>query len=102
MATIAITLDAIIDGKQQTVSRLATIDDAVMPHFFDAYRDSYGEINIGSEETPSMRPMTDEETFATYATGIANGSVTNVQGFVRAQAHAAAETQIPVIEVKAS
>lgn len=99
MATITMTLEATIDGTSQTISKSATIDDAVMPHFFDAYRNSYGEINAGTEEAPLMRPMTDAETFAAYAGGIAAGSVANVQSFVRAQALAVAEASIPQIEV---
>lgn len=99
MATVTMTLDAVIDGEQKTVSRSATIDDAVMPYFFAAYRAAYGQINAGTDEAPEMRDMTDEETFARYAAGISAGSVANVQSYVREMTLKAAAESVPVIEV---
>lgn len=99
MATITMTLDAVIDGTQQTISRSATIDDAAMPLFFHAYRDAYGQINGGTDDQPEMRDMTDEETFAKYAAGISAGTVANVQNHVREITLKAAAENVPIIAV---
>lgn len=89
MATITLTLTAIIDGTPQTISKSATIDDGLMPSFFQAYRAALGQINGGTEEAPAMRDMTDAETFGAYALGISAGTAANVQGHLRAVAQAA-------------
>lgn len=97
MATITMTLAAVIDGEQKTITRSATIDDAAMPHFFDAYRAVYGQINGGTEEMPALRAMTDEETFVAYAAGISAGTVANVQNYLREIASRAATESVPEI-----
>lgn len=105
MADTSITLTAPIDGKQQTLTRGATIDDSLMPYFFACYRASYGQVDSGKvddNKQPIMRDMTDEETFAKYAGGISNGTLANVQSFVRDQATKAALAQVPTIAITAN
>lgn len=101
MATTKMELTGVIDGKKQTIAAEATIDDAVLPHFFDAYRRNYGQVNDGTVEEPKMRDMTDAETFQVYAKGIANGTIAQVQMHLRAKAHEEAEAAIPEITVTA-
>ena len=104
MATVSITLSAVMDGQQQTETRSAEIADAIMPYFFAAYRATYGQVESGEfdeNQRPVMRDMTDVETFAKYAAGISNGSVANVQNYVREQVRAAADAAVPSITVTA-
>lgn len=97
MATITMMLAAVIDGEQKTISRSATIEDAIMPHFFETYRAAYGQIEEG--DPPVLRDMTDEETFVKYSAGISAGTVANVKSHLREIAMKAAVAGIPNIDV---
>lgn len=102
MATVILTLNARIDSKDKEISRSATIEDAAMPYFFNCYRNSYGQVDSGEvdeNKQPILRDMTDEETFKKFATGFANGSLANVQSFIRAEAVKQVEASLPNVEV---
>lgn len=79
------------------LSRSASIDDALLPYFFACYREVYGQVE--DVDTKILRDMTDEETFQKYAAGISNGTLANVQNFVRNQVVQQAMTKVPEISI---
>jgi hypothetical protein len=105
MAIATISLQGTIDGKTQTVSKSATIDDAVMPYFLACYRAAYGQVpdTVADPDGTKriMRGMTDAETFAAYADGISAGTLGNVRTYLKDRARQAAEAAIPNITMEA-
>jgi hypothetical protein len=97
MADIVLTLQF----GDHSYSRAAAIDDGLMPMFFDTYRRSYGQIadGVDADGKPLMRDRTDEEVFAAYAHGIADGTIANVVSHVRELRIAQALAGAPKIEI---
>jgi hypothetical protein len=118
------TYNGAADGNTAAaLTHVGTIDDAVVVHFFSAYRDTFGQVQstdangvllwqnnatppvqqasatAGMGFAPVMRNMTDAETWEKYTQGIAEGTAALVQRYLEKQALAAALSLLPNVTV---
>lgn len=77
MATITLSLTGNIDGTSKTVSKTATIEDGVLPYFFQCYQQKF------SVESPIT---TNEAAFDALAADFAGSATREVLNFVKQQA----------------
>jgi hypothetical protein len=94
MAQVTLTITGTIDGKAQTISKSATIDDTVLPFFLSFYRMKFGTQVDGLASAPLA---TDEAALDALATDLANRGVQEVRAWLLQQAQA--QIKIPDISV---
>jgi hypothetical protein len=86
------------DGTPPVVlfSSAGEVDATFAPRFFAAFGQLYGPVPVTPPTTPpTLRAMTQEEIFATWAGGIMQGTEANIQNAERAAAEAAV-TPVPI------
>ena len=96
-ATLCVSLTSLTYTGQQC----GTVADAVIPSFFAAYGNSYGTVQVpaAGDNPATTRPATNDEEFNAFAGGLAQGVADNVASYLKAQARAAAEAQVPVVTI---
>ena len=122
MATATMIYNGAADGNTSaTLTHIGNVDDAVVAHFFDAYRANFGQIqdkdangvllwldtnNVQQAGAapqfglrPKMRDMTDAETWEKYTQGIAAGTAALVQRYLQQLVVAQAMAAIPNVTV---
>ena len=65
MAQWGLSLNAMIDGTQQTLVYRYNLDDSVVPTFFEFYRSRYQ-----SQDPPPPVPLTDAEVFKKWTRAV--------------------------------
>lgn len=97
----AATLCVSLTSATYTGQQCGTVADAVIPSFFAAYANSYGTVQVpaAGDNPATTRPATNDEEFNAFAGGLAQGVADNVASYLKAQARAAAEAQVPVVTI---
>lgn len=96
MATITLSLTGTIDGVAQTVTSSGTLDDTVLPHFFDAMRSQFA---LSPTIPVSVAKLTDTATFDMFAKDIASKASDDVRRFLISQATNQAASTLPNVSV---
>ena len=97
----AATLCVSLNSPTYTGQQCGTVDDKAVPAFFAAYGNSYGTVNVPAtgDKPATTRPATNDEEFKMFASGLAQGVADNVASYLKAQARAAAEAQVPAVTI---
>jgi hypothetical protein len=97
----AATLCVQLTSPTYTGQQCGTVADAAIPAFFAAYANSYGTVTVPGVNgaQPTTRAATNDEEFKMFASGLAQGVADNVVSFLKAQAKAAAEAQVPAVTI---